>query len=92
MKCQILHSSHNRLRVHILRSRMTLAQADILEYYLRSKPFVKDVKVFDRTGDAVIIFTDRAKVISALSAFSYEDKKAAALVPEHTGRQLSREF
>ncbi|MBQ1432337.1 MAG: heavy metal translocating P-type ATPase [Ruminococcus sp.] len=92
MKCQILHSSHNRLRVHILRSRMTLAQADILEYYLRSKPFVKDVKVFDRTGDAVIIFTDRAKVISALSAFSYEDKKAAALVPEHTGRELSREF
>ncbi|MCR5541743.1 MAG: heavy metal translocating P-type ATPase [Ruminococcus sp.] len=92
MKCQILHSSHNRLRVHIMQSRMTLHRADMLEYYLRAKPFVTDVKVFDRTGDAVIIFTDRAKVIKALSEFSYNDKKTEALVPEHTGRELDREF
>ncbi len=92
MKCVILHSSRSRLRVHIARSRMTLRQADVLEYYLRSKPFVTDVKVYDRTGDAVIIFTDRAQVIRALAAFSYEDKKTAALVPEHTGRALDREF
>ncbi len=64
----------------------------MLEYYLRAKPFVTDVKVFDRTGDAVIIFTDRAKVIKALSEFSYNDKKTEALVPEHTGRELDREF
>ncbi len=92
MKCVILHSSRSRLRVHIARSRMTLRQADVLEYYLRSKPFVTDVKVYDRTGDAVIIFTDRAQVIRALATFSYEDKKTAALVPEHTGRALDREF
>ena len=92
MKCQILHSSHNRLRVHIMRSHMTLHQADMLEYYLRAKPCVTDVKVYDRTGDAVIIFTDRAQVIRSLSEFSYSDKKTAALVPEHTGRELDREF
>jgi heavy metal translocating P-type ATPase len=71
---------------------MTLHRADMLEYYLRAKPFVTDVKVYDRTGDAVIIFTDRAKVIKALSEFSYNDKKTEALVPEHTGRELDREF
>lgn len=92
MRCQILHSSHNRLRIHILSSRMTLHQADMLEYYLRAKPFVTDVKVYDRTGDAVVIFTDRSQVIKALSEFSYTDEKTAALVPEHTGRELDREF
>ena len=92
MKCQILHSSHNRLRVHIMRDHMTLRQADMLEYYLRAKPFVTDVKVFDRTGDAVIIFTDRKQLIKALADFTYADKKTAALVPEHTGREPDREF
>ena len=92
MKCQILHSSKSRMRVHIMNNRMTLHQADMLEYYLRAKPYVRDVRVYDRTGDAVIIFTDRARVIRALAAFSYKDKRTAALVPEHTGRELSREF
>ena len=92
MRCQVLHSSKNRLRVHIMRSRMTIAQADMLEYYLRAKPYVTDVRVYDRTGDAVIVFTDKAMVVRALAAFSYEDEKAAALVPEHTGRALDREF
>lgn len=92
MRCKILHEGKDRLRVHIMKSRMTLAQADMLEYYLRSKPYVKDVRVYDRTGDAVILFTDRARVIRALSKFSYEDERAAALVPEHTGRELEREF
>ena len=71
MKCQILHSSRDRLRVHIMRSRMTLRQADMLEYYLRAKPFVTDVKVYDRTCDVVIQYSgSRSQAISALSAFS----------------------
>ncbi|MBP3273015.1 MAG: heavy metal translocating P-type ATPase [Ruminococcus sp.] len=92
MRCRILHESRGRLRVHIMKSRMTLSQADMLEFYLRSKPFIKDVKVYDRTGDAVILFYDRRSTIKALSEFSYEDEKTAALVPEHTGRALDREF
>ncbi len=72
---------------------MSMHQADILEYYLRAKPFVKTVKVFDRTGDAVICYKGkRQSVIKALARFSYEDKTAIALVPEHTGRELDREF
>ena len=91
MKCRILHSSKNRIRVHILQERMTMHEADVLEYYLRSKPFVTDVKVYDRTGDATVFFTDREAVIRALSEFSYSSKNAA-LVPERTGRALDREF
>ena len=93
MKCSILHESNGRMRVHIERGKMTLRQADILEYYLRSKPFVRDVKVYDRTGDAVIFYREgRGEVISALARFTYDDENMTALVPEHTGRELDRRF
>ena len=93
MKCQILHECGGRIRVHILQINMTLRQADILEYYLRSKSFTQRVKVYDRTGDAVIWYSgDRSLVIKALARFSYTDKEALALVPEHTSRELDRDF
>ena len=93
MRCSVLHKSKGRIRVHIMRPYMTMHQADILEYYLRSKPFVTMAKVYDRTGDAVICYKgSRKAVVTALAKFSYEDKAAVALVPEHTGRELDREF
>ena len=92
MKCKILHESAGRLRVHVMQSRMTLAQADILEYTLRHVDGVTDVKVFDRTCDAIIRYTcPRARIIAALSKFSYSEQNAA-LVPEHTGRELNRQY
>ena len=54
MKCKVLHESAGRLRVHIVQPRMTLRQADLLEYYMKKVDGVVDVKVYDRTGDAVI--------------------------------------
>ncbi len=91
MRCRILHESKGRLRVHAIQSSMTLRQADILEYYLRATEGVTDVKVYDRTGDAVIFFVcDRTKIITALGRFSYE--KAETLAPENTGRELNRQF
>ena len=93
MRCSVLHESKGRIRVHIMRPYMTMRQADILEYYLRAKPFVKTVKVYDRTGDAVICYSGKRRAVTAaLARFSYEDKHAIALVPEHTGRELDREF
>ena len=93
MRCRILHESGGRMRVHSESGRMTLREADILEYYLRSKPFVRDVKVYDRTGDAVIRYRGaRSEVVTALSLFSFTDGRNTALVPEHTGRELDRSF
>lgn len=93
MKCVILHESRGRLRIHIEKSRMTLAEADTLEYYLRAVNGVKEVKVYDRTQDAVVVFeSDRKSIITALARFSFSDEGARSLVPEHTGRELSREF
>lgn len=93
MKCAILHENRGRMRVHLACGRMTLDQADILEYYLRAVDGVEKVTVFDRTCDAIIIYnTDRKKIITALAGFSFGSEAAAALVPEHTSRSLNREF
>ena len=47
MKCKILHESAGRIRVHLNCRRMTLHQADVLEYYLRRVVGVRAVSFFD---------------------------------------------
>lgn len=56
MKCKILHESNGRMRLHAEQTRMTLRQADILEAYLRQVPGVTEVKIYDRTCDAVVLY------------------------------------
>lgn len=93
MKCKILHESAGRMRVHLACRRMTLRQADVLEYYLRNVDGVSEVAVYDRTQDAVIAYrADRAALIRALAAFSFDKAEAMDLVPDHTSRALNREF
>ena len=91
MKCTILHETPGRMRVRMAQPRMTLLQADILEAYLRAVVGVDDVKVYDRTCDAVIVYSARrGEITAALSRFSYE--ASAALAPEHSSRALDREY
>lgn len=96
MKCRILHESKGRLRVRLMQRRMTLAQADYVEYYLKAVEGVRDVRVYDRTCDALIVYDaykerkNRDRVIDALAEFSYET--STAVVPDHTGRELNREY
>ncbi len=96
MKWQILHQSRGRLRVHLCTPRMTLRQADIVEYYLRGIPGVTGVQVFDRTRDAVIRYEENAgrrdALVQALRAFTFATAEELATVPEHTARTLNREF
>ena len=82
-----------RLRVHLCCGRMSLSQADVLEYYLLAVDGVRSVKVYDRTQDAVVVYGGkREDVISSLAAFSFAKAEAMELVPEHTSRALNREF
>lgn len=94
MNCEILHESSGRMRVHVNRFRMTLDQADLIEYGLRNQDFIKSVKVFDRTGDAIISYQrgSRRRVIEALSALDCEDEKLQALVPEHSSRAMQHRY
>ena len=92
MKCKILHESKNRLRVKFYRKYMTCAEADKVEYFLLSLPFVSEVKVSERTSDAVIRYDDRnrSKLIDELSHFSLTSTEVA--VPEHTGREITHSY
>jgi len=93
MKCTILHDLPGRLRVHLCCGRMTLQQADVLEYYLLAVDGVKSVKVYDRTRDAVVVYeAEREKLIRALARFAFDKAEKMDLVPEHTSRVLNREF
>lgn len=93
MKCKILHETRGRLRVHLLCGRMSLHEADVLEYELLAVEGVLSAKVFDRTQDAVIVYeSSRQAVIHALAAFSFAAAEANGRVPERTPRALNREF
>ena len=91
MKFRILHEAKGRLRVHAERPRISIGEADILEYYLKSRPGILDVRVFERTGGAIIRYTcGREERLSALSVFSFSENES--LVPEHTSRALNHEY
>ena len=84
------------MRVHLAGTRMSLSEADILEYYLRALPFVQDVKIFERTCDAIVKYNreadHRERLIDALCDFSYRDEYALSLVPEDSGRAMNRYY
>lgn len=93
MKFSILNETKNRLRIHMTQSRMTMAQADILQYYLENCDGVVDVKVHDRTCDAVIIYEgDRAGIIDALRQFGYDRVEIPADLTETSGRTMNRQY
>lgn len=96
MRYLIRHESAHTMRVHMGGYRMSMDQADILEYYLKNLSFVQAVKVYDETGDAIITYHRtkeyREQLREALCAFSYQDPAAIALAPEQTGRALNHQY
>ena len=79
MRFVILHESSSRIRVRVPKYNMTMEQADILEYYLRNKPFVVQATVHDRTSDASIRYRGGAEgrkaLLEALRGFSFSGSK-----------------
>ena len=51
MRFVIKHEIKGRLRVHILQSRMSFAQADTLQYYLDGQKNIVSAKIQERTYD-----------------------------------------
>lgn len=89
MKFIIKHEMKGRLRIHVVRNRMTCAEADTLCWFLEKQNSITKVKVFERTADAVICYTgDREKIISLLKNFRFEQME----VPEHVSLGSGREL
>ena len=67
MKWNILHESRGRIRLHLRKPRMSLAEADQLQDYLTSLPGVRTAAVYERTCDVVIVYTEsRAGIVLSL--------------------------
>lgn len=78
MKFIIKHEVKGRLRIHVIRNRMTCAEADILCWTLEKQEDITSVKVYERTADAVIYYTgDREELIDRLRKFRFEKKRCA---------------
>ncbi|HJA67652.1 MAG TPA: heavy metal translocating P-type ATPase [Candidatus Mediterraneibacter cottocaccae] len=90
MKFIIRHEIKGRLRIHIVQKRMTYAEADTLSWYLGNQKNVTDVKVYERTADAVICYTgNREEVTELLKKFRYENVDVPETVFETSGRELT---
>ena len=92
MKWNILHESRGRIRLHLRKPRMSLAEADQLQDYLTNLPGVRTAAVYERTCDVVIVYTEsRAGVVRGLAAFRF-DTEALAEVPANSPRAVNREY
>ena len=92
MKWNILHESRGRIRLHLRKPRMSLAEADQLQDYLTSLPGVRTAAVYERTCDVVIVYTEsRAGIVRGLAAFRF-DTETLAEVPANSPRAVNREY
>lgn len=90
----IKHEIKGRLRIHVVRSRMTYAEADTLCWFLEKQEGITNVKVYERTADAAICYTgDREKLICILRRFRFETAEIPEQIPEQvlasSGRTLN---
>lgn len=93
MKFSIKHEIKGRIRIHIMQKTMSYTEADTLQYYLTSIPFVTDAKVNDRTCDAIIVYTgSREELISKLVSFTYSTLEVPETYIQNSGRALNEEY
>lgn len=93
MKFSIKHEIKGRIRIHIMQKTMSYTEADTLQYYLTSIPFVTDAKVNDRTCDAIIVYTgSREELISKLVSFTYSTLEVPETYIQNSGRALNDEY
>lgn len=90
MKFIVKHEINGRLRIHVVQKRMTYTEADTLSWFLSNQKNVTDVKVYERTADAVICYVGtREEVLNLLKQFSYENTNLPEHVAAGSGRELN---
>ncbi len=94
MKFKILHRSPGRMRIDLFRDRLDFEEADILEHYLLSTEGVSAVKVYTRTGDAVVKYDESryGDVCLALQKYRKDLVEVPEGLLEHSQRALNSEY
>lgn len=93
MRFVIKHEIKGRIRIHLVQKRMTLQQADILQYYLEMQENIDSAKVQERTCDAAICYHgSREEVLRIVKNFSYECVDVPEDYLKNSGREMNREY
>lgn len=93
MRFVIKHEIKGRIRIHLVQKRMTLQQADILQYYLEMQENVDSAKVQERTCDAAICYHgSREEILQVVKNFSYERVDVPEDYLKNSGREMNREY
>ena len=93
MKFVIRHEIKGRLRIHILQSRMSFAQADTLQYYLDGQENIVSAKIQERTQDVTVVYSgSREEALKILERFSYQSTDVPQNYLDNSGREMNREY
>ncbi len=93
MKATILHESRGRIRLRLPLKRMSPAQADLLEAWLRKKPWVLQANVHERTCCLILCYRcSREQMLAELRHFSWKTAECTVSLPTRSSRALNREF
>lgn len=93
MKAIVVHESRGRMRLRLRQKTMTLHQADLLETWLKSQPWIREAVVHERTCCVIVTYTGtRETVLSAIGSFTWAGAEEWITLPAHSTRALNREF
>ena len=93
MKFQIRHEIRGRMRIHVIQSRMSFAQADTLQYYLEQCESVISAKIQNRTEDVTICYEgSKDAILEVLKAFSYEKTDVPDAYIKNSGREMNQHY
>ena len=93
MRFLIKHEGKGRLRVHVNRHSLTYAEADILQMYLENVPGIQEVKVYERSADAAIVYRGgRDTVLQALQKFGFDRGQVPETAVAGSSREINAEY
>ena len=93
MRATIEHESRGRMRLRLRQKKMTLRQADLLEAWLKGRPWAREAVVHERTCCVILTYGgDREAVLSAIGSFTWAGAEETVTLPSHSTRALNREF
>lgn len=93
MRFRIEHELKGRMRLHVCTKRMSYEEADTLQYYLGSFPFVTKVKVHENIGNVTVNYVGpRKQLCEALAGYQPEKVDVPDEFLHNSGRKLNEEY
>ena len=81
------------MRLHVCTKKMSYEEADTLQYYLGSFPFVTKVKVHENIGNVTVNYVgSRKQLCEALAAYQPETVDVPDEFLHNSGRKLNEEY